>query len=119
MGSSSINRSGSIKRAAARLTRIRHPPDRAEVGPFCISLLNCNPERIVAALVFALSAPIIANLAYTSSNRLRSAANLSSEGRLIFNFSSLSDKLTFVSSAGASLSNLARIFRCIYKVKII
>ena len=41
--SSSMSRSGSMKRAPAKATLILHPPDREEVVEFCMSSENCRP----------------------------------------------------------------------------
>ena len=41
--SSSMSRSGSIKRAPAKATLILQPPDREEVVEFCMSSENCRP----------------------------------------------------------------------------
>jgi len=50
VGSSRSRRSGSIKRAEARATRIRHPPLKSQVEDACISRLNWRPFRMAAAL---------------------------------------------------------------------
>lgn len=42
--------SGFTNRAAARATLMRHPPDRALVGPCCISCVTFSPDRMVEAL---------------------------------------------------------------------
>ena len=52
----SINKSGSMKRAAANAVRILHPPLRADIGPACMASVNCKPDRIMAARASAESA---------------------------------------------------------------
>ena len=77
-GSSNMRRSGLMNNAAARATHILQPPDRADVGPFCMEGVNWSPVRIVPAQLLAASAPRICNCSYTSSNLLISALNLAS-----------------------------------------
>jgi hypothetical protein len=50
VGSSSSKMSGLTKSAAASATRMRHPPDRALVGPACISGVTFSPARMADAL---------------------------------------------------------------------
>lgn len=46
VGSSSNSKSGSINKARARAMRIRHPPEKAFVGRFCISVVKLRPCNI-------------------------------------------------------------------------
>ena len=54
VGSSSSSTCGLMKRARARATRIRQPPDRLAKGPLCWAALKPMPPRMSWALFSAL-----------------------------------------------------------------
>lgn len=56
--SSSINKVGSKYKALANDTHIVLPPEKFLDAPFCITLLNTKPARILRAVGSAESAPI-------------------------------------------------------------
>mmetsp|Transcript_3545 Transcript_3545/g.10335 ORF Transcript_3545/g.10335 Transcript_3545/m.10335 type:complete len:279 (+) Transcript_3545:686-1522(+) len=105
VGSSSNNKSGARKRALAKETRMRHPPDNRLTGPSIISSENCKPMRICLTCASADSAPEASSSAPTcanlSHNLANSSARSSSPNASSLAIKSFSSRVNLVRSASA------------------
>ena len=65
VGSSNSKQTGCKKRARAKLTRIRHPPEKSLVSFDCISCVKPKPRRMLRARTSAVAASRASNRSYT------------------------------------------------------